>query len=56
MMNDEQMVTEDVIWKIRNGLGLKEELLKILEGKSEEGMTEEGGTVIAVGDILKKQP
>ena len=36
-------------WKARNGMGLKEELLQIIEGKSKEATREEGDTVIAVG-------
>ncbi len=58
MKNGEQRVTEDVIWKIRNGQKSKEELLKILEGKSKEVTKEEGITItaIGVGEGLKKQP
>jgi hypothetical protein len=54
LMNDEQETTEDMTLGTAIGVGLKEGLLKTVAG---EGTREEGTTtVIAVGDILKKQP
>lgn len=55
LMNDEQETTKDMTLGTVIGVGLKEGLLKIVaeEGTREEGITI---TVIAVGDILKKQP
>jgi hypothetical protein len=38
------------------GMGLKEELRKILNGNNEEAPAEEGDTATAVGGSLKKQP
>jgi hypothetical protein len=56
--NDEQAMTEEMAWEVRNGMGMKEELLKIIDGESEEVTKEESITITAIGagEGLKKRP